>query len=310
MTKYEKYGVLHVDAKGQLVDRNGEVVVLRGFSTHGLSWYPEYVNRDFFEFMQDEWKIDLVRLAMYTDEEDGYCVGTEANKEKLLKVIDDGVKAATELGLYVIIDWHILKNSNPKIYKEEALDFFAKVSKKYAAYGNVFYEICNEPNVDCTWEDIKSYAEEVIPVIRENAKYNPILVGTCSWSQRLDWAWENPLTCDKNLLYVCHFYAMTHKDELRARVREARKRNFPVFVSEFGTMLADGQGGHSTEEAEKWMELLDELNISRAMWAIANRDESCASFLPTCTKIHKGFTEDDMRDSAKWYVGYLKKVQG
>ena len=46
VTKYEKYGVLHVDAKGQLVDRNGEVVVLRGFSTHGLSWYPEYVIRD------------------------------------------------------------------------------------------------------------------------------------------------------------------------------------------------------------------------------------------------------------------------
>lgn len=308
MTKYEKYGVLHVDSKGQLVDRRGETVVLRGFSSHGLSWYPEYINRDFFEFMQKEWKIDMVRLAMYTDEEDGYCVAGEANKEKLLKVIDNGVKAATELGLYVIIDWHILMDSNPQIHKAEALDFFEKVSKKYSAYGNVIYEICNEPNVNCTWEDIKSYAEEVIPVIRANALYNPILVGTGTWSQDLHLAWENPITCDKNILYVCHFYAATHKEELRQRLIEARKRNFPVFVSEFGTMKADGTGGHDTEESEKWMKVLDEYNISRAMWAFANRDESCASFIPTCQKYTNGFTVDDLRDSARWYVGYLNKV--
>ena len=75
MTKYEKHGALHVNNKGKLVDHNNEVVVLHGLSTHGLSWYPQYINRDFFEQMSEEWKVDVVRLAMYTAEEDGYCEG-------------------------------------------------------------------------------------------------------------------------------------------------------------------------------------------------------------------------------------------
>ena len=161
MTKYEKHGALHVNSKGKLVDHNGEIVTLHGYSTHGLSWYPEYVNRDFFEMMSEKWHADVVRLAMYTAEEDGYCVGDDANREKLLEVVDRGVKAATEVGLYVIIDWHILSDSNPQMNKELAKEFFDIVAERYHAYGNVIYELCNEPNVNCEWEDVKSYAEEI-----------------------------------------------------------------------------------------------------------------------------------------------------
>lgn len=305
MTKYEKHGALHVDSKGRLVDHNGEGVALHGYSTHGLSWYPEYVNRDFFEFMKNEWHIDVVRLAMYTAEEDGYCVGDEDNKKKLLQVIDDGVRYATELGLYVIIDWHILADYNPLENKEEALKFWKYVSKKYAAYGNVLYEICNEPNMDCPWEDVKAYAEEVIPVIRANDQYAVILVGTPVWSQRVDEAAKNPITMDKNLMYVLHFYANTHRDELRAVFREAAEAGLPLFVSEFGSCSADGNGGHNPEEANKWIELLDEFNVSFIMWNISNRDETSASFVPDCMNYKGGYSEDELREPAKWYIGVL-----
>ncbi|MBQ2315403.1 MAG: beta-galactosidase, partial [Treponema sp.] len=53
--------------------------------------------------MKENWKIDCLRLAMYTAEEDGYCVGDDANRKKLLEVVDRGVRFATELGLYIII---------------------------------------------------------------------------------------------------------------------------------------------------------------------------------------------------------------
>lgn len=330
-TKYEKYGTLHVDSKGKLVDRNGDIVTLHGYSTHGLSWYPEYVNREFFEFMKEEWKVDVVRLAMYTDEEDGYCVGDEANKQKLLKVIDDGVRFATELGLYVIIDWHILLDYSPHMYKSEALKFWDYVSKKYAAFGNVMYEICNEPNMDCDWRDVKSYAEnpellnvlstkpkcewsdikayaeEVIPVIRNNDKYAVILVGTPSWSQRVDDAAKDPIAIDKNLMYVLHFYANTHKDDLRATMQEALDKGLPIFVTEFGTCSADGNGGHNTEESEKWIKMLDDNDISFIMWNISNRDETSASFVPECEKYTNGFVESDLREPAKWFVEVLSR---
>lgn len=313
MTKYDKHGALHVNAKGKLVDHNGDVVVLHGYSTHGLSWYPEYVNREFFQFMRDEWHVDVVRLAMYTAEEDGYCVGDEANKQKLIEVVDRGVKAATELGLYVIIDWHILSDSNPLMHKDEAIKFFDLVSEKYKAYGNVFYELCNEPNVEANWEDIKAYANEVIPVIRKNDPYSVILVGTPCWSQHVNMPQNDPLTIDKNLMYVLHFYADTHRDELRETFENAAKAGLPLFISEFGICDASGAGDNNYEQGKLWIDLADKYDVSYAMWNISNRDETSASFVPECTKTTV-FEEADLRDSAKWYVKVLAdhyvKIEG
>ena len=305
-TKYDIHGALSVNREGKLVDYNGEIVQLRGYSTHGLSWYPEYVNRDFFEFMRDHWHIDIVRLAMYTAEENGYCVGDDKNRDKLKEVIDRGVRAATELGLYVIIDWHILSDSNPLIHMDESIRFFEEMAEKYHAYGNVFYEICNEPNVDCSWKDIKTYAETVIPIIRKLDENAVILIGTPSWSQNVDNAVNDPIKGFINLMYVLHFYADTHRDELRKKFEDAANAKLPLFVSEFGICDASGQGESNLEQANLWMDLLDKYQVSYLMWALANRDESCATFIPTCTKT-TGFLEEDLKDCAKWYINLLSE---
>lgn len=305
-TKYEKHGALSVNRKGKLVDYNGEIVQLRGLSTHGLSWYPEYVNRSFFEFMKEQWKVDIVRLAMYTDELDGYCVGDEANREKLKEVIDRGVKAATELGLYVIIDWHILHDSNPLTYMDQSILFFREMAEKYHAYGNVFYEICNEPNVDCSWQDIKKYANEVIPVIRAVDENAVILVGTPIWSQNVDEAAADPLTGYSNLMYVLHFYADSHREELREKFETAAKSGLPLFVSEFGICDASGTGDGNQEQAAFWIDLMDRYQVSYLMWNLSNRDESSAAFVPQCTKL-TDFQTEDMNESMQWYVKLLQE---
>ena len=82
--------------------------------------------------------------------------------------------------MYVIIDWHILSDSNPLQNKEEAKKFFGEMAERYQGYDNVIYEICNEPNSGASWNDIKNYANEVIPVIREKDQDAIILVGTPS----------------------------------------------------------------------------------------------------------------------------------
>lgn len=305
-TKYDIHGALSVNQNGKLVDHNGEIVQLRGYSTHGLSWYPEYVNRDFFQFMRDKWHIDIVRLAMYTAELDGYCVGDKANKAKLKEVIDRGVKAATELGLYVIIDWHILSDSNPLTYQEEAILFFHEMAEKYHAYGNVIYEICNEPNVDCSWADIKAYANRIIPVIREKDANAVILVGTPTWSQDVDEAVKDPLVGFRNLMYVLHFYADTHRDDLRKKFEDAAIAKLPLFVSEFGICDACGNGAGNEEQAACWIDLLEKYQTSYLLWNISNRDESSASFVPDCIKT-TDFEEADLNDSAKWFVKLLSE---
>ena len=91
----------------QLVNSKGKSVRLKGVSTHGLSWFPQYVNQKSFTYMKKKWGINAVRLAMYTSEYNGYCTGDAANRKALEKKIDQGVEYATKAGLYVIIDWQI-----------------------------------------------------------------------------------------------------------------------------------------------------------------------------------------------------------
>ena len=83
----------------QLVNSKGKAVQLKGVSTHGLSWFPEYVNQKAFSHIKKKWKANAVRLAMYTSEYNGYCVGDAANRRVLEKRVDDGVKYATKAGL-------------------------------------------------------------------------------------------------------------------------------------------------------------------------------------------------------------------
>ena len=71
--------------------------------------------------------------------------------------------------MYVIIDWHIFSDNNPNNHKEEAKEFFTNISTKYRYIPNIIYEICNEPNGSTSWDDIKNYANEIVPIIRKNS---------------------------------------------------------------------------------------------------------------------------------------------
>ena len=304
-TPVERYGALQVKGN-RLTDQNGNQVQLKGISTHGIAWYPQYVNADFFQQMRDEWDVEIVRLAMYTAEYNGYCTGDENNKQTLKNVISEGVNYATNLGMYVIIDWHILSDGNPLPNKEEAKKFFAEMAERYQGYDNVIYEICNEPNGGTSWNDIKTYANEVIPVIREKDKDAVILVGTPNWCQFVEEAAADPLTGYDNLMYTLHFYADTHRDDLRNTLQNAYNRGLPIFVSEFGITDASGNGAVNREEGDKWVELMNQNGISYCIWNLSNKDESSAFFKPSCNKT-SGFTSEDLSDEAVWYLDVLKR---
>lgn len=123
----------------RLVNSNGKTVILKGVSTHGINWFSQYVNKSAFKSLRDDWGVNCIRLAMYTEEYNGYCSG--GNQAELKKLIDKGVRYATELGMYVIIDWHVLNDRTPKKHQKEAISFFKYMAKKYKNQKNIFYEI-------------------------------------------------------------------------------------------------------------------------------------------------------------------------
>lgn len=300
-TPYGQHGALHVE-NGKLTDADGNTVQLYGMSTHGIAWFPQYINYDSFRTLRDDWNTNCIRLAMYTAEYGGYCAG--GDKEQLKQLVRDGVSYATELGMYVIVDWHILSDCDPNQNKDEAIAFFREMAEVFADNDNVLYEICNEPNGGTSWDSIKSYAEEVIPVIRAQKPDTVILVGTPTWSQEIDKAAASPLD-DSNVMYTLHFYAGTHKDDLRNRLETCVQNGLPVFVSEFGMCDASGNGANDFVSTTKWLDLLNKYQISFCCWNLANKDESSSVFKASSTAL-SDWTDDDFNESGRWIRDYFR----
>ncbi len=273
-TPVEQNGFLKVVGH-QLCNEAGQPVQLRGMSSFGLQWESgsKFINYECLKYLRDHWRINVFRLAMYTKE------GGYIDDPVVADTVKRGVEIAVKLGIYVIIDWHILSDNDPNLHKTEAVKFFKQMSALYSKYPNVIYEICNEPN-DVFWsKQIKPYAETVIKAIRVVDKRNLIIVGTSSHSRDVDYAADDPLQGD-NLMYACHFYAGSHGQSVRRQIDYARKNGLAVFVTEWGTTQASGDGGVYPELAKTWIDYLNSNQISWCNWSLGDKNEASAALTP------------------------------
>ncbi|GAA3463901.1 cellulase family glycosylhydrolase [Saccharothrix longispora] len=278
-----------VEANGQLrvcgvnlCNQHNRPIQLRGMSTHGIQWFGKCYNNASLDALAADWKADLFRIAMYVQEQ-----GYETNPTGFTNQVNSLVDLAEARGLYALIDFHTLTPGDPNHNLARAKTFFASVAARNAAKKNVIYEIANEPN-GVSWAGIKSYAEQVIPVIRAADPDAVIIVGTRAWSSlgvsegsNETEVVDNPVNAT-NIMYAFHFYAASHKDNYRATVSRAASR-LPLFVTEFGTVSATGGGAFDRASTTAWLDLLDQLKISYANWTYSDADESSGAFRPgTC----------------------------
>lgn len=264
----EKYGQLSVKGK-YIVSEHGDTVQLRGMSFFWSQWQGSYYNASAVKWLRDDWKCTVVRAAMGV-ENGGYMDNPFDEKDKVMRV----VKAAIDLGMYVIIDYHShLAHTNP----EWAKKFFADMAQRFGKYPNVLYEIYNEPLQDPAWStELKPYAEEVIKAIRQHDPDNIIIVGTRRWSQLVSEAAEDPVS-DPNVAYTLHFYAASHGQDLRDEAQKALDKGVCLFVTEFGTCDYSGNGKLDFEATRVWWDFLDRNKISWCNWAISDKEESASA---------------------------------
>uniref|UniRef100_UPI0040280B7C cellulase family glycosylhydrolase n=1 Tax=Butyribacter sp. TaxID=2822465 RepID=UPI0040280B7C len=309
--RHGKLSVQKVDgyAAPIMVDQNGVPTQLRGASTHGMHWFPQYVNQNAFQTLRDDWGINMVRLVCYPRDVGsvGYLTGGDSTKQQLDTLIQNGVDYATKLGMYALVDWHV-HAYNPNEYLKEAKIFFTKYATMYKDHDNVLYEICNEPT-GTNWysgngKDLYTYCSEVIKTIRDIDPDAIIICGTNTWSQDVDQVAAKPMKAlgYENIMYTFHFYSATHKENLMEKVRLATKDGTPIFVTEFGICSADGNGSYDTENADRWIALLDELNISFACWSYSNCNEKSAYFKSSCSNAGGDWTADDLTTTGKWLI--------
>ena len=306
---FSRYGKLHVEG-ANLVDKDNNPVQLIGLSTHGLHWYGEYVNEVSLAACKEAFNVNLFRFSLYTSE-NGYCECSEKKKEELYNRVLEGVKIATKLDMYAIVDWHMLgeendNDKNPLYYKEQAKEFFDRITKDLANYDNVFYEIMNEPCGKTTWADCKKYAEEIIPIIRANKPDAIVLVGNPKWSSDLVSPKNNPLSFT-NIMYTFHFYAADIKDT--TKVTKAYAAGLPIFVTEHGGMDADGDGALDKDSTAKWYQILDARNISYVAWNISHSKGSSA-ILKTKTANLDDFSNTNLKEWGIYYKAHIKARLG
>jgi len=289
------HGMLYVEGI-RLVNQWGETVQLRGMSSHGLQWYPEYTNYKAMVTTK-EYGANLFRAAMYADSSfNGYSQDEEwaaYNKRMMYNTIENALAA----DLYVIADWHLLEDENPLFLIDMAIPFFDELSHYYADEPRVLYEICNEPNGSATWEDVKTYADVVIPVIRNNAPEAIIIVGTPEYSGALQDAIEDPLIYP-NIMYSYHYYTGLSGSSFYESLDMAKVHGLPVFITEWGISTNPSTGQMDYENAKDFIAYTKENQLSWANWSLSNKAEDYSAIRPEVIKT-SGWTEEDLTEGGK-----------
>ncbi|MDR1830680.1 MAG: glycoside hydrolase family 5 protein [Candidatus Fibromonas sp.] len=294
------HGKLSVSG-GKILNKSNQEIVLRGMSLYWYNgpWGGVQPGNDFYTSnvvsgLANNWGANVVRAAIGN---------VQQNPSNALSMAKSMMDWANSAGIYVIIDNHS-HTAHRSAHATAANNFFRDVSAyvKQKSYTHVLYEIYNEPlcdndqtnNINCnanqrtTWAQIKTFAQPVITTIRGNDPDGLIIIGTPYYSSNISAARNDPIS-GKNLLYALHFYAgESGHGNYREALKAAYCANFPVFVSEWGTSPASGNGTISTSNSNTWISLLEAAKVSHANWSLSNTNETSAAL--TGTSITGGLT--------------------
>jgi aryl-phospho-beta-D-glucosidase BglC (GH1 family) len=295
VTAVATHGALSVN-RNHIVGADGKPASLAGPSLFwsNTGWGADrYYNADVVAYIQKDWNATIVRAAIGADKNGGYAADPDGNFAKAERVID----AAIAQGIYVIVDWHAHDaEKNPAL----AISFFEKIATKYGKSPNVIYEIYNEPLQNVDWKkQIKPYAEQVIAKIRAIDPDNLIIVGTQTWSQDVDKAAADPIKGFSNIAYTLHFYAGSHKQDVRDKAQKALDSGIALMITEWGTVNANGDGGIDKKETELWLTFARKNNLSMCNWALNDKKEG-ASQLKNGTAADGKWTDANLTEAGRY----------
>jgi endoglucanase len=294
----DKWGKLKVaeneNGVRALCGENGKPVQLRGVSSHGLQWAGvANLTRANVKALREKFGANLLRIALYVDEEAGYAYNPTLRYRTYPLDRGDGtidygynediVTWYAEYGIYCLIDWHVHNPGNPQHWKyrnrkypenvegmDLAADFFTYCARRFQNQKHVLYEVCNEPSnngkeaneKDLNWiEHVKPYCEDMLKIIRGYDKDVIVICGSPEWSKDLESIVGNePKDANgkiyDNVMYAYHFYAASHGAEYKERFSKMAAK-LPIFVTEWGTTKSDGRTDVSPDLAKLWLNILD-----------------------------------------------------
>ncbi|SFF55311.1 glycoside hydrolase family 5 protein [Thermoflexibacter ruber] len=246
-----------ISVKGnKFVDASGKVMVFRGLNTSD----PDKLAREgrwgrsYFAEMR-KWGANIVRFPVHPT------AWKLQGEKKYLELLNQGVQWATELGMYVIIDWHSIGNLRTEMFqspmyettKKETFEFWRTMSKHFKDNPTVaFFELFNEPTVyngqlgTCSWSQWKELMEEAITIVRAHGCQAIPLVAGFNWAYDLTPVGKDPINAE-GIAYVSHPYPMKREkpweDKWTADWGFVAEK-YPLILTEIGFCGAEEKGAH------------------------------------------------------------------
>jgi endoglucanase len=270
-------------------------------STHGIQWYGwgSCLTEASLDALAYDWGADVLRISLYV-QEGGY----ETDPAGFTAQVNRLIEEATERGMYALVDWHQLTPGDPNYNLSRAKTFFSAIANQHKNKNNIIYDICNEPNSGATWAKIKTYADQMIPHIRAIDNDAVILVGTHGWSTfglsgdgSLQDVLNNRLQFP-NVMYTFHFYARDHRTAYLNQLNTASDQ-LPVFVTEFGTQEASGDGPNDFAMAQQFIDLMRNKKISWTNWNYSD-DFRTGAVWQTGTCSNGPWTTARLKEAGAW----------
>lgn len=245
-----------VTVSGNKFMADGKVIIFKGLDASDPDKLAKqgHWNKEYFEAVKS-WGANIVRFPVHPN------AWRSRGKDEYIKLLDEGVKWATELGLYVNIDWHSIGNLRTEMYqnamyettRKETFEFWRTMAAHYKGNTTVaFFELFNEPTVmngqlgTCSWREWKQMNEEMIGIIRANGSKAIPLVAGFNWAYDLTPVLNEPVKAE-GIAYVSHPYPMKRQKPWEPKWTEdwgfvAKK--YPLMLSEIGFCGADERGAH------------------------------------------------------------------
>lgn len=283
----EELPLISVDGN-RFVDPDGNTVVFRGIAMidpEALAERGEW-GRAYFEEMAN-WHANVVRIPVHP------LKWREFGEAQYLEWIDEAVQWCTELGMYVIIDWHTIGNVLSGVYhrdiyvtsKDETFRFWNTMAERYRGNTTVaFFELVNEPTNRggrfgrMAWDDYKTFIEDLIYMIYANDDTVIPLVAGFNWGYDLRPIAEDPIDMP-GVAYITHPYPQKSMDAWRNQDWEDHwqeiwgfaAEKYPIIATEFGFMEETDRGAHipcigDEVYGEALLDFMEERGISWTPW--------------------------------------------
>ncbi len=262
----------------RFVNPAGETVLFRGASIadpHKLLEQGQW-KRDIFKAVK-ELGANVIRLPVHP------IAWRELGQPKYFELIDQAVQWSTDLGMYVIVDWHSIGNLHAGLFQnpmydtsvQETLGFWRAIARRYKDHNTIaFYELFNEPTQfngmlgTMTWTEWRELNEEMITVIRYWDKETIPLVAGFDWAYDLSPIRYEPVRA-AGIGYVSHPYAFKRGQPWEPRWEENfafAAANYPLMVTEFGFALKEGEQVDDQHYGNRITRFLEQRGISWVSW--------------------------------------------